>query len=312
MASRPLPDRAPRRRDTDDFLDRTVGDLTSQLDPTMTSNAAAKEAALRTLRSAAVMPDQSVPDRAASPDFAPPPSVRPVPEATPVTVSTADAEPIVVPAAHAGPAAVPPSQVEPAAMAAAEVEPGRQPVAEPAQGAPDRSSLRGAPVPLAQAHHVDPSTGLLSAAGLQHAIGQTFAVPRQAAQVTMLMFAIRDLDAIEAKHGRLASAAVTREVAERVQDLLATGTSARFARSAYAVIFVGQLGESQQAVERFSRVMLQLRAPVEGGSLGIKIDIVGSMAQCYEAENSASFVTRANEGLARAMRNPDPTFVVMP
>jgi len=171
---------------------------------------------------------------------------------------------------------------------------------------------RHALAPLAQAHHFDPSTGLLSAAGLQHAIAQTFGVPRQAGHITMLMFMIRDLDRIEQEHGRLASAAVTREVADRVGSLLPEGTGARFARSAYAVIFVGDRSNVDETTQWLARVLLQLRAPVEGGSLGDKIDVVASMAQCYESEDAARFVKRVNLGLARAVQLPEPTLVAMP
>ena len=166
--------------------------------------------------------------------------------------------------------------------------------------------------PLAQAHHFDPSTGLLSAAGLQHAISRAFDVQRQAGHVTMLMFMIRDLDQIERDHGRLASAAVTREVAERIGSLLPDGTGARFARSAYAVVFVGDRSNVAETTQWLARVLLQLRAPVEGGSLGDKIDVVAGMAQCYESEDAAQFVKRANLGLARAVHLPEPTLVAMP
>lgn len=166
--------------------------------------------------------------------------------------------------------------------------------------------------PLAQAHHFDPSTGLLSAAGLQHALARAFDVPRRAGHVTMLMFTIRDLDQIEKEHGRLASAAVTREVADRVSALLPNGDGARFARAAYAVIFVGDRSNTHETTQWLARVLLQLRAPVEGGSLGDKIDVVAGMAQCYESEDAASFVKRANSGLARAVQLVEPTLVAMP
>ena len=170
---------------------------------------------------------------------------------------------------------------------------------------------RHALAPLAQAHHFDPSTGLLSAAGLQHAVAQTFGVPRQAGHITMLMFTIRDLDDIEQEHGRLASAAVTREVADRIGFLLPEGTGARFARSAYAVVIVGDRSNVDETTQWLARVLLQMRAPVEGGSLGDKIDVVAGMAQCYESEDAAQFVKRANLGLARAVQLPEPTLVAM-
>ena len=166
--------------------------------------------------------------------------------------------------------------------------------------------------PVDQAHHFDPSTGLLSASGLQRALNQAFAVPRQAGHVTMLMFMIRDIDRIEQQHGRLASAAVTREVADRVAALLPQGTGARFARSGYAIVFVADLSNVAQTTQWLARVLLKLRAPVEGGSLGDKIDVVAGMAQCYEGEDVVPFIERANQGLVRAAQLPEPTLVVMP
>jgi len=127
-----------------------------------------------------------------------------------------------------------------------------------------------------------------------------------------MLFTVRDLDQIEQDHGRLAAAAVTRGVADRIRVLLHDGTGARFARTAYAVMYAGDLGPTEQTVERFARVLLQLRAPVENGSLGDKIDVVASMAQCYDGESAASFITRANKGLALAVQTPDPTLVAMP
>jgi GGDEF domain-containing protein len=198
---------------------------------------------------------------------------------------------------------------------------------EPAQSAPPESNLaeskvpdppvapqkqRHALAPLAQAHHFDPSTGLLSAAGLQHAIAQTFDVPRHAGHITMLLFMIRDLDRIEQDHGRLASAAVTREVADRVGSLLPEGTGARFARSSFAVIFLGDRSNVAETTQWLARVLLQLRAPVDGGSLGDRIDVAAGMAQCYESEDAAQFVKRANLGLARAVQVLEPTLVAMP
>ena len=166
--------------------------------------------------------------------------------------------------------------------------------------------------PIAQAHHFDPSTGLLSAAGLQHALVRAFDVPRRAGHVTMLMFTIRELDQIEKEHGRLASASVTREVAERVHALLSSGSGARFSRASYAVVFVGDHANAHETTQWLARVLLKLRAPVEGGTFGDKIDVVAGMAQCYENEDAANFVKRATDGLARAERLAEPTLVAMP
>jgi len=230
-------------------------------------------------------PVPPVPARAAAPE----PASDPVP---PVPARRGAPEP-------SGPGSLSDSSIVAAAQAAAAI-----------RTAP--SSQRHSLAPLAQAHHFDPSTGLLSAAGLQHALANAFAIERQAAHVTIVLFTVRDLDAIEGRHGRLASAAVTREVAERVRTLMPDGTGARFGRAAYAVIFVGDRSDTSASVQAFARVMLQLRAPVEGGSLGDKIDVVASMAQCYEGETAATFVARANQGLAKAVQTPEPTFVAMP
>jgi len=126
------------------------------------------------------------------------------------------------------------------------------------------------------------------------------------------MFMIRDIDRIEQQHGRLASAAVTREVADRIAALLPQGTGARFARSGYAIVFVADLSNVDQTTQWLARVLLKLRAPVEGGSLGDKIDVVAGMAQCYEGEDVVPFIARANQGLVRAAQLPEPTLVVMP
>ncbi len=174
------------------------------------------------------------------------------------------------------------------------------------------SAQRHSLAPLAQAHHFDPSTGLLSAAGLQHAIERAFDVPRQAGHVTIMMFTIRDLGRIEDEQGRLASAAVTREVAKRVNALLPGGSGARFAQAAYAVVFVGDQSDANETIQRLAQVLVQLSAPVEGASLGAKMDVVAGMAQCYESEDAAQFVKRANLGLARAMQSLEPTLVAMP
>jgi len=127
-----------------------------------------------------------------------------------------------------------------------------------------------------------------------------------------MMFTIRDLDEIESYYGRLASAAVTREIAERVRALMPGGTAARFGRSAYAIVFVGDLGPSEQTIQSLARVLLHLRAPLSEGVVGAKIDVVAGMAQCYQAEDVGSFVTRANSGLARAVKTVEATFVAMP
>lgn len=262
-----------------------------------------------------VVPSQAVPPLEATADPAPTPA--PTPDSAPVAVAESpDPAPVVARAHIAEPsdpsreAVVPQGEASPqsalsdagaisSARAAAEIR-----TAPPSQ----RHSL----APLAQAHHFDPSTGLLSSAGLQHAIARAFDVQRRAGHVTMLMFMIRDLDRIEQDHGRLASAAVTREVADRIGLFLPQGTGARFARSAYAVVFVGDLSNVTETTQWLARVLLQLRAPVEGGSLGDKIDVVAGMAQCYESEEAAQFVERANRGLARAVQLPEPTLVAMP
>lgn len=206
------------------------------------------------------------------------------------------------------------------AGAAASVEPadglsGVSAIAEARAAAAVReapSNQRHALAPVDQAHNFDPSTGLLSASGLQLALRNAFVLSRPAGHVTLALFTIRDLDALEERYGRLAAAAVTRAVAGRVQALLPDGTSARFGRSAYAIILIGDRTDVAATVQELAQVLLQLRAPVEGGSLGDKIDVVAGMAQCYANESVATFVARANEGLAKAVHTPTPTFVAMP
>lgn len=225
----------------------------------------------------------------------------PVPAGTwaePVRAAS-DTTPVSQPTNAVGQSAAVPGTVAVARAAAALAS-------EPSQ--PQRHSR----TPLAHAHHFDPSTGMLSATGLQHFIARAFEGPRRAGEVTIMLFTIRDLDEIEKQHGRLASAAITREIAERVRTEMPDGTGARFGRAAYAVLFVGDLGDPTATVQRLARTLLALRAPVEGGSLGAKTDVVAGMAQCYETEDAAQFITRANLGLARAVRTEEPTFVAMP
>ena len=271
--------------------------------------------------------DPSMP--APAPVPAPPMPVPPV-EPMPVAPSQPVPDPPVPVAApahtpsHPTPAAtgldVPRLPAQHGAMMAASAEPaeglsGASAIAEARAAAAVReapSNQRHALAPVDQAHNFDPSTGLLSASGLQLALKNAFAVPRPAGHVTLALFTIRDLDALEERYGRLAAAAVTRAVAGRVQALLPDGTSARFGRSAYAIVLIGDRTDVAATVQELTQVLLQLRAPVEGGSLGDKIDVVAGMAQCYDNESVATFVARANEGLAKAVHTPTPTFVAMP
>jgi len=133
-----------------------------------------------------------------------------------------------------------------------------------------------------------------------------------AGSLTVMMLTIRDLDEIEATHGRLSAAAVTREVAHRLQTLLPDGTSARFARAAYAVVFVDIDEAPNQTVQRLARSLKRMRLPVADSGSSSEIDVVAGMAQCYEGEDAASFIRRGNYGLAKAVKSPEPSFVAMP
>jgi len=74
----------------------------------------------------------------------------------------------------------------------------------------------------------------------------------------------------------------------------------------------GDHANAHETTQWLARVLLKLRAPVEGGTFGDKIDVVAGMAQCYESEDAANFVKRATDGLARAERLAEPTLVAMP
>lgn len=162
------------------------------------------------------------------------------------------------------------------------------------------------------AHHIDPSTGLLSGAGLQQALAAAFARPVRAGDVAIMMITVRDLDHIEQAYGRLAAAAATSVIAERLRTVLPDGVVARFARSAYAVLLTKEDAADSIDVDRLARALLLLREPLRAGAFEAPIDVVAGMAHCYDGEDAASFVLRANQGLAQAVQTREPTFVSMP
>lgn len=236
------------------------------------------------------LPEQSLPGTA---------SPQPFPAQTPLPEPAAP----VVPARPPRPAQPAIKQAEPPARAAASA--GSPPPRPRPQPQPN-------PFYVPAAHHLDPSTGLLSAAGLQEMIVRGFDTPPHAGRLTVMMLSIRDLDEIEATHGRLSAAAVTREVAQRLQTLLPDGTGARFSRAAYAVVFVDLDEAPNKTVERLARALKRMRVPVADSGSPSEIDVVAGMAQCYEGEDAASFIRRGNYGLAKAVKSPEPTFVAMP
>lgn len=248
----------------------------------------------------------------------------PVSSAEPVSPQPVSYEPTAFSAAAevSQPAVAQPSGIVPEAENFASLIPDSNPAsgaAETQQPPPSAPAAPADPVvdPIGQAHHIDPSTGLLSAAGLQHVLAEKFAAPRPGGQLTLMMFMIRDLDDIERTHGRLASAAVTRTIAQRIPRLIPHGRGARFARSAYAIILEGDQGDRKALVQHLAQVLLQLRAPIDGdhldeGLLGERIDVVAGMAQAYAGEPAVDFVKRANFGLARAAKTVEPTLVAMP
>lgn len=127
-----------------------------------------------------------------------------------------------------------------------------------------------------------------------------------------MMLTIRDIESIETEQGRLGSAAVTHEMADRVRALFPEGQGARFTRAAYAVVFLDPVTPSNEMVQKIAHSLLALRAPLEAVTNSEQIDVVASMAQRDEADDAATFVQRANLGLARAVRTLEPTLVAMP
>lgn len=161
-------------------------------------------------------------------------------------------------------------------------------------------------------HLVDPTTGLLSSAGLQERLLAAFAVPRGAGDVSILMIALRNLTAVEQSEGRVGAAQATSEIARRFRENMPEAHTARFATDAFCALIDGSGQDTQTIINRCADVLSEMLEPVHVGDRQIEIDVAASIAQCYAGEDVGSFVGRANLGLERAVAAVDPSLVAMP
>jgi len=161
--------------------------------------------------------------------------------------------------------------------------------------------------------HYDPPTMLLSNAGLQESVLRAFAQPtRSENEVALLFVALRNAEEIEHAHGRIVVDDIVRQLANRLRDGLTDAVCARFAPAAFAALLVGQTPPNDQVIERSTRTLLHMLNDVHSNGIAVRVDVVGGLAQCYKNETADSLVTRANEGLERAVASPEPTLVAMP
>lgn len=236
------------------------------------------------------------------------PAPAPTPVTSPPVVAPAPVEPTPVPAPE--PVAPAPAPVPVPAEAPAPVPtapPAAEPVAAPAPAEPVQ--------PAAEAlapHLVDPTTGLLSAAGLQARLIEAFTAPRGAGEVSILMIALRNLPAVEQAEGRVASAQATAEIARRFREHMPEAHTARFATDAFCALIDGSHQDAQTIINRCAEVLSEMLEPIHIGDKHIEIDVAASMAQCYAGEDVGSFVGRANLGLERAVAAVAPSLVAMP
>ncbi|MEM7094139.1 MAG: hypothetical protein AAF567_14125 [Actinomycetota bacterium] len=184
------------------------------------------------------------------------------------------------------------------------------------QPAPDAAAALDVPAPETELdpHLVDPGTGLRSAAGLQELLIAAFGSgPRSAAEVSIVMVAVRDLDRIEESHGRIAAATAMTELGRRLDAALPAARTSRFTADGFAALIEGPRIDQDAMIARATDALLDLLEPVDvGGSTSLDVDLVASMAQCYDGEDVAGFVGRANDGLQRAVVAAEPTLIAMP
>lgn len=228
------------------------------------------------------------------------------PEPAPVAAPTPAA-----PAPASDPAPAPVPAPAPAPVPVSAPAPAPAPVPEPVAAAATEPVTPPA-IESLPPHLVDPTTGLLSAAGLQTRLIETFTEPKGAGEVSILMVALRNLPAIEQADGRVTAAQATTELASRFRQQLPDAHTARFAADAFCALLVGPAQPAQAVMTRYADVLSDLLEPVQIGDKGIEIDVAASMAQCYSGEDVGSFVARANLGLGRAVAAEDPSLVAMP
>lgn len=224
------------------------------------------------------------------------PASEPLPAAAPVTASRS----VAFRRASGLPAEAAGAPIAPADPATA---------AEPSPGSVASTTESSGGV---EPHLVDPATGLRSAVGLQRGLIDAFSRPRGTGEVSILMIALRNLDAIERAHGRVAATQAIVELARRLEAPFRGATVARFATDGFATLIDGPAIEADTLVERCTEVLLDLLDPVQVGDRLVEIDVAAGMAQCYGGEDVASFVQRANQGLDRAAQSDEPTLVAMP
>lgn len=224
----------------------------------------------------------------------------PLPDPAPIAAP----EP-VVPAPIAAPEPVVPEPVAPAPIA-----PPEPVVAAPAAAA--TSIPVEATESPARAANLDPATGLVPATQLQTGILAAFNSPPADGSVAILMIALRNLEELERVHGRVASAHILRELAGRFRTAMPHATTARFAATAFAGLIVDNGASMQQLIDSSTAVLLDLLEPVAISAGIIEVDVAASLAQSKPDEDAQAFVNRANTGLQRAVRTPDPSLVAMP
>ncbi len=160
--------------------------------------------------------------------------------------------------------------------------------------------------------HIDPSTQLLSAAGLQQVMANTFAdgAP-EAGQVALLLIAVRNAETLESTHGRLAIESIYKQLAERLDAALPDAACARYARSGFGAMFYASDGPVVDVVERSTQALLSALEGFEVRGELIEVDVAGGLAQCYNDEQPANLALRASEGLEEAADIDDSTLVAM-
>jgi len=243
-------------------------------------------------------PTPDVPSESAAPQQVAPEELAPVEVVPAETVRSEQAKPPVAP-------------VEPIVPPTPVVTPEPIPVPEPSPVAkPVAAGATSARAPTAT--DVDAATGLVAASGLQSGIIAAFTSPPADGSVAILMVALRNLDDLEAEHGRVVASRVLRELARRFRSDMPEATTARFATTAFAALVVGNAASMQDLIERSTAVLFELLEPVVAGALAVEVDVAASLAQSKPGEDAQAFVDRANTGLQRAVRTPDPSLVAMP
>lgn len=161
-------------------------------------------------------------------------------------------------------------------------------------------------------HHFDPPTGLLSGAGLQEIVARAFAQCGPQGRVALLMIALRNIDEIEADHGRLAVAHINRVIAERLQTALPRAACAHYLRAGFAAVLERRHPIDNDPIEACTEALVSLLDEITVRGESIRVDVVGGMAQSYSDEDAAGLVRRANSGLDQAVQSPEASLVSMP